>query len=106
MSLERRAVCITQAHAHTRTHSFTQHTVTPYPPLHKSHTQELKEVSEERGLPRPAYSSRSTLSQLLADVRGEAALEEELQEAATDAQVGACLPCKQSVCAFDASASL
>uniref|UniRef100_A0A7S3QR11 SAP domain-containing protein n=1 Tax=Dunaliella tertiolecta TaxID=3047 RepID=A0A7S3QR11_DUNTE len=48
---------------------------------------ELKEIYEERGLPRPNYGSRNTLAQLLADVRAEAALEEELRQAATDPQV-------------------
>jgi len=50
--------------------------------------QELKEVCEERGLPKPTYLARAQLAQQLADARGEAALEEDLALAATDPQVG------------------
>ena len=63
--------------------------------MHGSHTythtqlclQELKEIYEEQGLPRPAYSSRNSLAQLLAEVRADAALQEELKLAVTEPEV-------------------
>jgi hypothetical protein len=50
--------------------------------------QELKEVCDQQGLPRPTYGSRHELASQLAEIRARLMLEEELAQAEQDPQVG------------------